>query len=213
MQAGYTLVELMIGLATVSVLAALATTGFQNHRGYAKSAEAKETVGSIGRAVAAGSYRSDATRSIKGDKSQGKGKQKGQGATVTEGVPGLCNTSVLVPDKLSKVTARQYQPSSAPGRDYQTGSDSDGWQCLRFQVTTPQHYQYRYVLGGPPISVKLPNGGSPNGAAGSIDREWTAYARGDTDGDGIHAWFVLRGSSTDREIKISTAIYEENGEE
>jgi type IV pilus assembly protein PilA len=209
---GFTLIELLLVVAMVGVLAALATYGVSRYYAASKSSEAKHTVGAIGRAVTAAGHRLMGTVAEPDSKTPNKSSNAG-GATVYDGVPGLCQTTVPVPSDIAMVEGRKYQPNSQPGFDYQTGNEVSGWTCLRFQVSDPQYYQYRYRLGGPPISVVLPGGGSPSGGAGSTDRPWSAYARGDVDGDGITSWFILNGVATAGAITFSTAIYEQDPEE
>ncbi len=48
---GFTLVELMVGVAVVGVLATLSINGFRQYLGHSKSAEALNTLGALGRAV------------------------------------------------------------------------------------------------------------------------------------------------------------------
>jgi type IV pilus assembly protein PilA len=199
---GFTLVELMAVVAMVAVLAALAIQGVGRYLALAKSSEAKNTVGAIGRAVVAAAQR----MMLAGAMPQQKSDNSGQGATVFDGVPGLCSSSLPVPASLQQVKARKYQPKTLSGFDYQTGNETAGWRCLQFQISHPQYYQYRYELNGPPISVQLPNGGSPKGAAGTDNRPWTAWARGDVDGNGVTSWFVLTGISNQGKIVKSTAI-------
>ena len=140
------------------------------------------------------------------------GNANGNGATVTKAAAGLCDSSTSVPSSMSSVTRKKYQPSHAAGADYNAGDRFTGWRCLQFSIASPQFYQYRYKVDGPPVEVTLPKGGTPPGLSG--DETWSASAQGDTDGDGKTSWFVLEGYVNDRgEIVQAPAIATENPEE
>jgi type IV pilus assembly protein PilA len=142
----------------------------------------------------------------------GNGNGNDNGATVTKAAAGLCDSSTSVPSSMSSVTGKKYQPNPAPGADYNTGDRFTGWRCLQFSIASPQFYQYRYKIDGPPVNVTLPKGGTPPGL--SRDETWSASAQGDTDGDGKTSWFVLEGYTNDRgEIVQAPAIATENPEE
>jgi len=206
----------MVSLAIVATLSAVATSGVRNHFAHAKSAEAIQSVGGIGRAVAAAhaswtepaDVKQTGSTSSSSSSDSGKGKGEGQGpgggATVTFGAKGLCGDAPAVPASMNSVKNRKYQPDNSPGRDYQTGNASTGWRCLGFRHDQAQHYQVAYKLGGPPISVRLPHGGTPPGLATAS--RWSAYARGDVDGDGVFSWFILQGYIKNDEIMMAAGI-------
>ncbi|WP_437579797.1 prepilin-type N-terminal cleavage/methylation domain-containing protein [Sorangium sp. So ce887] len=180
---GFTLVEVMLAGGLVGLLAALATQGVSKYLVLAKSAEAKQTIGGIARAVVASADRLQA-------RSDGMAAQP------------LCSDAVTVPNAFYRVQGVKYQPDPRPGVDYNTGSPTVGWKCLGFEINQPQSYQYRYRLGGSPMPVSA----SPWPADVPPDRRWAAYARGDLDADGTHAWFALDGYMKDGQVVFASAI-------
>jgi type IV pilus assembly protein PilA len=221
---GFTLIELMIVVVIVGILAALSTYGVRRYAERSKTAEALQNVGAIGRAVRAVATRetmastlltaqqeavnngasNNGSSSGSGSGNAGNGNN-GNGATVTFNVPGMCADATPVPSSMNAVTGRKYQPDHSTGKDYQSGDKYTGWKCLQFQINSPQYFQYRYKVGGPPVEVTLPHGGTPKGL--SADNTFSASAQGDLDGDGKTSWYILQGYITDtREIIMAPAI-------
>ncbi len=226
---GFTLVELFICAALIGILGAIATYGVRKYIAKAYSAEALQNLGGIRRAVltvaavrgateAVGDGSSTGgTSSTGGSSGNGNGNGNGKGnnnnnnnngnggdngADVTHNVSaGLCSSADPVPANFAKVKAGKYQASAA---EYATGDTTAGWKCLGFSVTGPQAYQYGYDLGGPKVNVELPHGGTPPG----IDKAhtWTAWARGDRDGDGKQSWFVMTGAIQDGVVYAPPAV-------
>nr|WP_049949517.1 prepilin-type N-terminal cleavage/methylation domain-containing protein [Sorangium cellulosum] len=180
---GFTLVEVMLVGGLVALLAALATQGVSKYLVLATSAEAKQTIGGIARAVVASADRLQA-------RSDGAAAQP------------LCRDAVTVPNAFYRVQGVKYQPDPRPGVDYNTGSPTAGWLCLGFEVSHPQSYQYRYRLGGSPMPVSVNH--FPEDVP--LDRRWAAYARGDLDADGTHAWFALDGYMKDGQVVFASAV-------
>jgi type IV pilus assembly protein PilA len=199
--AGFTLVEVMVTVAIIGVLAMLGVQGARRYLAAARSSEATQAVGAISRGVITAYERQRAaSESLKeGQLSTGTaegyttGGGKGGGAVVTHGsgIPFLCGSAPAVPASITSVKGRKYQPSGVSGKDYETGNSVEGWKCVMFTSSSPQAYQFAYTAKGAPVNVSLPNGGSPPGL--SKKDTWSVDARGDTDGDGKQAWFVLNG--------------------
>ena len=236
------MIELMIVIVIVGILAALSTYGVRRYMESSKSAEALQNVGAIARAIRAVATRDNmsgtllaagqeavemgASNNGSGDSTSGKGDNgkgnsgkgnsgtgnNGNGATVNHNPPGMCASATPVPSSMNAVKGRKYQPNPADGKDYNAGDKFTGWKCLQFSIDSPHLYQYRYEVGGPPVEVTLPHGGTPKGL--QRERTWSASAQGDVDGDGRTSWFILQGYLTDtREVVTSPAVDVVDGDE
>ena len=73
---------------------------------------------------------------------------------------------------------------------------SKGFPCLKFQIDTPQYYQYDYTT-----TVDATTG------------TFTAYANGDVNGNGIESQFNIGGAVRDGRLVLTPAIGEKNPEE
>jgi type IV pilus assembly protein PilA len=169
---------------TQSPEAALAIFGVNRYLGAARSAEAKQNVGSISRAAAA-AFDREAT----------PGAILAAGATGSSSSRDLCNSATAVPVSVDSVKGKKYQPNAAGGTaDFNAGSTSVGWSCLKFNIDQPMQYSVNYNKG---------NGGTLAGGLSAGDASLTdaagtgsfiATAVGDTDGDTQYSAFGRRGS-------------------
>ena len=189
---GFTLVELMIVVAIIGVLAALAIYGVSRYLASAKTGEAKNNVGAISRG-AASAYERETTDS----------EILVAPGSATTGNHALCLSSAnAVPAALTSIQNRKYQPSTAPGADFDTGDSLTGWKCLKFSVTQPIYFQYSYHAAGGYVSVGMPAAPDP-GAAG-----FEAAAQGDLDGDGTaYSTFARGGSVVNGQLVLATQVY------
>jgi type IV pilus assembly protein PilA len=191
---GFTLVELMIVIAIVGVLAALAIFGVRSYLATAKIAEAKQTVGVITRTAITQYERERDIAQI----------LPATGVTAAN-THLLCTSATPVPSLFASVRGRKYQPSTAPGADFNSGSALAGWQCLGFSIYQPIYFQYSYQVGGDYISQGLDGAPIPSGT-----EAFEAGARGDLDADGVTCTVIRTGEVRSGELVTSTAIFTDN---
>lgn len=168
--------------AVLGTFSAVAIYGVRRYITESKSAEAKNNVGMIARSAVAAFERETA----------------GKGALVQHK---LCDAATPVPAKVQKAT--KYAPVSDKGKDFDTGSDTAGWRCLKVAMSEPIYFQYDYRVGH---GYKGPARGGPNPGPKGFE----VSAEGDLDGDGKTSLFTLTGKvgadgtvHLDREIFMS----------
>ena len=170
----------------LGIFAALAIYGVRKYVTAAKTAEAKAVVGAISRDAVAAYEREPFER---------------------EGSPGrapslahaLCKSAIPVPAVVP--AGKKYLPSTAEGADYQTGNEKVGWRCLKFSMTAPTYYQYRYTQGS---GYELP-------ALGAGPEGFEIVAHGDLDANGVKATFARIGQiRNNNSVVLATELYIEN---
>ena len=185
---GFTLVELMIVVAIIGILAALAIVGVKKYMTSAKSAEARNSLGTMSGL---------ASQVWSGEKM--KGAILDDGATVGS-THSLCATATAtVPASKDSIKGLKYQSSTDPTKDFHAGDTTTGWKCLGFSLDSPQYYMYEYTA---------------NVDALVADKNtFSAKAYGDLNGNGTLSTFERNAIVLNSEIKLAPAIVETDADE
>lgn len=186
---GFTLIELMIVVAIVGILASLAIYGVKKYIANAKTAEAKNSLGQIGKDAQTAYEKETLAAAV----------MTTVGSTAISRA--LC-TSVgqTVPAAATSIQGAKYQASQAINTDwgFDAATPGKGFSCLRFSMSAPQYYMYNYYA-------------SAATGAGAV---FSAVANGDLNGDTNLSTFALMGTiGADLNLYVAPTIQETNPEE
>jgi type IV pilus assembly protein PilA len=154
----------------------------------AKAAEAIQSVGHISRSAHA-----SFERELMAAQNVAEGAESMQAAHL------LCESAQPVPGFVP--AGKKYQPTTGTNQDFDTGSDSVGWRCLRFRIYHPIYHQHMYTKGSSPAA--------PNNTAKCAGPCYEAACRGDLNNNGTYSVFARTGfinTATGR-LKEATVVY------
>jgi len=158
------------------ILAVLAIAGVRKYLAAAKSAEARSSLSEIAMDASSAYEREDLDPTTL--------------ALVTNRI--CPSASVPVPASDSMVSGMKYQ--AAPG-EWDADGTTAGFGCLKFEMYSPQYYQYNYQA---------------TGKGSRVGDSWTATARGDMDGDGTFSTFSIGGHVLSKGVLVNDPTVKES---
>ena len=185
---GFTLVELMIVVAIVGVLAVLAVYGVRKYIANAKTAEAKNSLGQIGK---------DAVTAFEGERMSASVLTTGASTDIIRKTCG--DAANKIPTAKAGIQGKKYQSTKTDWAPASDVNGNSGFPCLKFEMTAPQYYMYNYNGAGSGVSTDT----------GAI----YATAEGDLNGDGTTSTFTMNATIQQGRLTVAPAIGETSPEE
>lgn len=171
--------EGVCGAGLFGLVTLVTVSGCSRYLQNAKLAEARTSVGAIGRA-AANAYEYERLTP----------------AVVAEGAPpaisrSLCGSAVhTVPASSEAIRGKKY---ASTREEWAEGSSTVGWPCLKFEMNAPQYFMYGYRI---------------TGRGDKAGDSFTVTANGDLNGDGKMSTIQLTGVVGPSKVDVAPQLNE-----